>query len=57
MPKVDLSIYDNSDFHVGASRLKVICWFVVNSLLFRNPLLISYGLKRKLLNLFGGKVG
>ena len=57
MPKVDLSIYDNSDFHVGASRLKVICWFVVNALLFRNPLLISYGLKRKLLNLFGAKVG
>ncbi|MEM6763296.1 MAG: WcaF family extracellular polysaccharide biosynthesis acetyltransferase [Bacteroidota bacterium] len=57
MSKVDLSIYDNSDFHVGASRWRVISWFLVQAVLFKNPLIVSYSFKRFLLRSFGAKVG
>ena len=56
-PKTDLSSFDNSDFDVGASKLKWALWFFANSLIVKNPINPFNGLKRAVLKAFGAKIG
>ena len=54
---VDLSSYNNSWYHVGAGRMKMILWYFTNALLIKNPLVPLVGLKVKVLRMFGAKIG
>lgn len=56
MRKVELSGY-RSPLVVGASRLKQVCWYLVNVIFFINPLNPFISLKLFWLRLFGAKVG
>jgi putative colanic acid biosynthesis acetyltransferase WcaF len=42
---------------IGASRLKQIAWYFVNTIFFRNPLNILVSSKTALLKLFGARLG
>jgi putative colanic acid biosynthesis acetyltransferase WcaF len=42
---------------IGASRVKQVLWYLVNILLFKNPLNIFLSLKIFLLKVFGAEVG
>ncbi len=55
--KVDLSLYDNSTYSVGRGPFIRTLWYFVNILFFQNPLNPSSGLKRRLLTLFGARIG
>lgn len=52
----DLSRFDNSWYNSGP-RLKVIGWFIVNSLVLNNHLPIPVAFKRWVLRLFGARIG
>lgn len=54
--KVDLSKYTNL-WYTPASKIKILCWYFVNVIFFRNPLNPSITLKIRLLRLFGANVG
>lgn len=55
----DLAAYNNDWYkkEIGASRIKQLCWYFVNVLFFISPLNPSSGLKRRLLKMFGAKIG
>lgn len=57
MKKTDLSIYDNSWFNDGASKLKIRVWYIVNTLFFNCGWNISSGLKISLLKAFRARIG
>ena len=54
--KTNLASFNNSHYHPGASRLKVLLWYVVNAL-FINSFLPFSGLRSGLLRLFGASIG
>jgi putative colanic acid biosynthesis acetyltransferase WcaF len=54
--KTDLSKFNNS-WYKPASKLKIIVWFIVNSLIINNYLPIPVFLKIMVLRLFGAKIG
>ena len=54
--KTDLSKFDNSWYDAGSS-LKRGTWFMINALIFQNPIVPFVGLKRLLLRVFGAKIG
>jgi putative colanic acid biosynthesis acetyltransferase WcaF len=56
MTKVDLSKYQNNSY-VPGSKLKVICWYIVNRVIYES--FIPYPLKLKVyfLKLFGARIG
>lgn len=54
--KVDLSKYNNQ-WYTPANKIKILCWFFINGIFFRNPLNPSIALKIRLLRLFGAKIG
>ena len=56
MNKVDLSLYDNSEFQPG-SFLKKSIWYFVNLFFFNTSLPFPSGIKVPLLKLFGASVG
>lgn len=56
MNKVDLSSFTNP-IDIGAGRLKVILWYFINVLFFKNGWNPSGSLKRFLLKIFGCKMG
>ncbi len=56
MQKVDLSSYDNTQYHFG-SLLKKISWYFVNILFFKTMLPFPSSLKVSFLRLFGANVG
>lgn len=53
----DLSSYKNGHYNPGAGFLKRGVWYLVNVIFFRNPLIPFYGLKIRLLRLFGANIG
>lgn len=57
MKTVNNASFNNDWYQVGASKPKVLLWYLVNALCFINPLNPSSGLKVRLLRLFGAEVG
>lgn len=57
MNKIDLSKYNNSWYHVGAPRWKVILWYFFNVLFVKNGWNPSSGIKSMMLRAFGAKIG
>ncbi len=53
---VNLAAFNNSQYQIGASKFKTICWYICNVLFFKSAC-PHYGLKVFLLRLFGAKVG
>ena len=54
--KTSLSTYNNSWYKPGG-RVKILLWYLVNTLFFINPLNPISGIKVVLLRLFGAKIG
>lgn len=57
MQRVDLSLFDGSNFDKGAGIMKQTCWYFINALLVRaswNPFM---GIKIFFLKAFGAKIG
>lgn len=54
--KTDLSRYDNSWYKPGA-RWKILVWYLVNALILKSYLPIPVGIKIKVMQLFGAKIG
>ncbi|AHM58657.1 acyl transferase [Flammeovirgaceae bacterium 311] len=54
---VRLDLYDNSWYSTGAGKLKSILWYIVNALIFINPILPVSSIKVSLLRLFGANIG
>ncbi len=55
--RVDFSRFDNSWFSPGRGLATQALWYVVNAVLFQNPLSVSSRAKVGLLRLFGAKIG
>ncbi len=57
--KTTLSVYHNDWYknYLGATKLKQICWFLVNVICFINPLNPSSYIRVVLLKLFGARLG
>jgi len=53
---VDLSSFPHT-YQVGRSRLTVLVWYFLNAIVFNTALVPMSGIKRRLLRLFGAKVG
>lgn len=56
MKQVNLASYDNS-WYKPASGLKAILWYVTNVLFFKNPIPFPYIFKKRILQIFGCKIG
>lgn len=55
--QIDLSKFDSSGFDRGAGALKEFGWLMLRKWLFERSVLRLYGLRRRALSLFGGKIG
>ena len=55
--KTDLSRFNNDWYTPGASRPKVLAWFVLNPLLINNYLPLPVSLKISVLRWFGAEIG
>ena len=55
--KVDLSSYRVAGYSPGAGVLRRGLWYIVNALLFKSDLLPWYGVKNRILRIFGAKIG
>ena len=55
--KTDLSLYDNSWYHIGAGNFKNILWYFCNILFVKRSLQPLSVIKVRLLRLFGAKIG
>ena len=55
--RVDLSRFDNSTFSKEAGVFKILCWMVVNGLVFKSSFFPLVSLKVYLLKAFGAQVG
>jgi putative colanic acid biosynthesis acetyltransferase WcaF len=54
---VDLSLTSNGSYRPGRSFAVRSLWLIVEAMIFLNPLVTSYRLKRRLLKVFGSDVG
>ena len=54
--KTDLSTYTN-DWYRPGSKIKIMLWYFVNVLFFKNSLNVSSGIKVFWLRVFGAKIG
>lgn len=54
--RTNLSQYNNSWYHPGASWKRLL-WYFVNALVMKNSWLTSSGLKVRVLRVFGAKIG
>lgn len=57
MGKVDLSLTSRRGYDPGKPYWYRALWLVVEALTLLNPVLVSYGLKTKILRAFGAKIG
>lgn len=55
--KTDLSLYDNSWYHIGAGNFKNILWYFCNILFVKCSLQPLSVINVRLLRLFGAKIG
>lgn len=55
--KTDLSLYDNSWYHIGAGKFKNILWYFANIIFVKSCLQSLSGIKVRLLRCFGAKIG
>ena len=55
--ETDLSKFNNNWYNPKASKLKLITWFLANSLIINNYLTIPVTFKIFVLRLFGAKIG
>ena len=53
---ISLSTY-KSTISINASKIKQICWYFTNIILFKSSLPFTSGMKSKVLKMFGAKVG
>jgi len=56
LKQVNLSKFNNTQYQIGASKLKNICWYLCNVLFFKSAC-PHYSIKILLLKLFGAKMG
>jgi putative colanic acid biosynthesis acetyltransferase WcaF len=56
MKQVDNSAY-RASIDIGASRIKQVCWYLVNIIFFKNPFNILSSVKVTLLRWFGARLG
>ncbi len=56
-PTPDLAAYRAAGYHPGAGPIRRVLWYVVNALVFASAWLPLYAPKRRLLALFGARVG
>jgi putative colanic acid biosynthesis acetyltransferase WcaF len=56
MKQVDNSAY-RASIDIGASRIKQLCWYLVNIIFFKNPFNILSPVKVTLLRWFGARLG
>jgi putative colanic acid biosynthesis acetyltransferase WcaF len=54
--KVDLSLTSNREYRAGRRFSVRALWLVVEALVFANPIVTSYGVKRVVLRVFGARV-
>lgn len=57
LKKVDKSTFTNDWYNPGGLVFRRVLWYYVNLLFFVNPFIPFYGIKRKLLKLFGARIG
>lgn len=57
MSKTDLSKYDNSWFHTGALRVKLIIWYYINNCCLNSGWMVISSIRVFLLRLFGAQIG
>lgn len=57
MEQTNLFRYDNSWFHIGAGRLKVVAWYFINAFFLNCSWNPSSRLKVRLLRIFGANIG
>lgn len=57
MVKTELSRFDNSWYHTKAGPVKRILWYYINEILFKSAFFPFYGIKVRVLRVFGAKVG
>jgi putative colanic acid biosynthesis acetyltransferase WcaF len=55
--KVDLSLTSNREYRAGRGFLVRALWLITEALVFANPIVTSYGVKRVVLGVFGARVG
>jgi len=55
--KTDLSKFDTGNYKVGAGKLKVLSWYLINNYMFNSPLPWPGKFKLSILRAFGAKVG
>ena len=55
--KTNLKNYNKQGYSPGRNKLIRLFWFIINALIFQNPLLYLPRIKILLLRLFGAKVG
>lgn len=55
--ELSLTTFDNTTFDKGASKFKQILWFYTHALFIKTSLIPLMGLKKKILQLFGAKIG
>jgi putative colanic acid biosynthesis acetyltransferase WcaF len=55
--KTDLSKFETRNYNVGAGKLKVLSWYLINNYMFNSPLPWPGKLKLSILRAFGAKVG
>lgn len=57
MKTPNLAIYDNSWYNPGGNALKRILWFFTNAIIFNSAFVPTYGIKVRILRMFGAKIG
>ncbi|MEO1714287.1 MAG: WcaF family extracellular polysaccharide biosynthesis acetyltransferase [Bacteroidota bacterium] len=55
--ETNLNAFNNQWYETGASKIKILTWYLVNAVFFINPLNPASSIKVFLLRIFGAKIG